>query len=125
MRVLVTGCHGYIGSVLAPLFVREGIDVVGLDTNWFEDCVYGQAPAFENIRRDIRDITPADLAGFDAVVHLAALSNDPMANLDPELTYDINHLLTVRIAKAAKRAAWGVSSSRRRAAPTAPAATTF
>src|SRR5262245_37613374 len=104
MRILVTGCHGYIGSVLAPLLLEQGFDVVGLDSNWFEPCVYGGAPAYASVLRDIRDVSHTDLAGFDAVIHLAALSNDPIANLDPALTYEINHLATVRLAQMAKQA---------------------
>jgi nucleoside-diphosphate-sugar epimerase len=104
MRILVTGCHGYIGSVMMPLLADAGHDVVGLDSNLFEDCVYGPAPRrFPCLVVDVRDVAAADLKGFDAIVHLAGLSNDPMGNLDPELTYDINHLATVRMARLAKQ----------------------
>src|SRR6202521_2403635 len=80
-----------------------GHEVVGLDADLFEGCEFG-APAQEipEIRKDIRDVTKADLEGFDAVVHLAALSNDPLGNLDPNLTYDVNHLASVRLAELAK-----------------------
>jgi nucleoside-diphosphate-sugar epimerase len=105
MRILVTGCHGYIGSVMMPVLADAGHDVVGLDSNLFEDCVYGPAPRrFPCQLVDVRDVESADLKGFDAIVHLAGLSNDPMGNLDPELTYEINHLATVRMARLAKEA---------------------
>jgi nucleoside-diphosphate-sugar epimerase len=104
MRILVTGCHGYIGSVLMPLLVEGGFDVVGLDANWFEPCVYAAAAEFRHHVLDIRDVSRRDLEGFDAVIHLAGLSNDPLGNLDPALTYEINHAATVRLARLAKLA---------------------
>jgi len=115
MRVLVTGSQGYIGSVLTPLLLEEGFDVVGLDTGWFDDCLF-QEPCsnFRLLKQDFRDVEVADLAGFDVVMHLAALSNDPLGNLNPELTMQINHLGTVRLARLAKQAGVGrflVSSS--------------
>jgi nucleoside-diphosphate-sugar epimerase len=91
--------------VLVPLLAREGIEVVGLDSDWFEPCIFGTPPAeFSHLAIDIRDVARADLEGFDAVMHLAGLSNDPMGNLDPALTYAINHLATVRLARLAKEA---------------------
>ncbi len=103
MRILVTGTTGYIGSVLAPLLQAAGHDVVGLDTGFYEDCTFGEAPpAPPTLRMDVRDVTASDLNGFDAVMHLAALSNDPLGNLDPELTYAINHGGSVRLARAAR-----------------------
>ena len=108
MRVLVTGHNGYIGSVMVDVLMRAGHDIVGLDTYLFEDCTLGaeraQVPA---IRADIRDLDVSSLAGFDAVIHLAALSNDPLSNLNPQITYDINHVASVRLARLAREA--GVS----------------
>lgn len=108
MRVLLTGHKGYIGAVAGPILRSAGHEVTGLDTDLFAGCEFGQAaPELPEVRKDIRDLTIADLEGFDAVVHLAALSNDPLGNLDSSLTYDINHRASVRLAKLAKAA--GVS----------------
>ncbi len=107
MRVLVTGHEGYLGSVLVPRFAAAGHEVVGLDTGLFADCTLGPAPEpVPTLRTDLRDVTADQLAEVapDAVVHLAALCNDPLGNLDPGLTYDVNHLATVRLARAAKAA---------------------
>lgn len=104
-RILITGHKGYIGSVLAPLLARAGYDVVGLDTGYFEACTLVPDPvAVASRHKDIRDITVNDLRGFEAVIHLAALSNDPLGNLDAELTRDINHRATARLAERAKAA---------------------
>jgi len=108
MKVLVTGHRGYIGMVLAPMFQAEGVEVVGLDSNLFSGCTFGEnIPTIPEVQKDIRDIELSDLEGFDAIVHLAGLSNDPLGNLDPNLTYAINHVASVRLAKLAKQA--GVS----------------
>lgn len=108
MKVLLTGHLGYIGAVAAPVLRAAGHDVVGLDTGLYDGCDFGRGPeAIPEMRKDIRSLARADLAGFDAVVHLAALSNDPLGNLDAQLTYDINHLASVELAKLAKQA--GVS----------------
>ena len=90
---MVTGSDGYIGAVMAPYLARAGHEVVGLDSLLFADCTFGPEPErVPTIAKDIRDVGPGDLAGFDAVVHLAAISNDPLGNLNPGCTYDINHL---------------------------------
>src|SRR5512132_3222062 len=105
VRVLLTGHEGYIGTVLAPLLVRAGHEVVGLDSGLFAACTYaGDVAAVPSIDKDIRDVAREDLMGFDAVLHLAGLSNDPLGDLDPELTYDINHKASVRLAEYAKAA---------------------
>jgi nucleoside-diphosphate-sugar epimerase len=105
MKVLLTGHKGYIGSVAGQMLTAAGHAVVGLDTDLFSGCDFGQpAPEISEMRKDIREVTQADLEGFEAVVHLAALSNDPLSDLDPELTYDINHRASVRLAKLAKQA---------------------
>ena len=105
MRILLTGHKGYIGAVAGPMLCGAGHDVVGLDADLFAGCDFGEAaPEIPEVRRDIRDLTKADLEGFDAVVHLAALSNDPLGNFDATLTYDVNHLASVRLAELAKAA---------------------
>jgi nucleoside-diphosphate-sugar epimerase len=106
MRVLLTGHHGYIGSILVPLLLAAGHQVVGLDTYLYEGCDFGEdrVPAVPVIRKDVRDVEASDLDGFDAVMHLAALSNDPVGDLNPDCTYAVNHRASVSLAKAAKRA---------------------
>lgn len=103
MRVLVTGHKGYIGTVLMPMLVAAGHEAVGVDSDLYERCTFGAEPAATpTLRKDIRDIEASDLDGFDAVLHLAALSNDPLSNLNPDLTYAINHRASVRLARLAK-----------------------
>jgi nucleoside-diphosphate-sugar epimerase len=105
MRVLVTGHKGYIGTVLTPLLVEQGYEVVGLDSDLYAACTFGDGvPNVSSIDKDIRDIEPSDLDGLDAVIHLAGLSNDPLGDLNPTLTYEINHAASVRLANLAKRA---------------------
>jgi nucleoside-diphosphate-sugar epimerase len=105
MRLLLTGHKGYIGAVAGPILSSAGHDVVGLDTDLFAGCEFGEDVAeIPEIRKDLRDLTTQDLEGFDAVVHLAALSNDPLGNLNGDLTYDINHRASVRLARLAKEA---------------------
>jgi nucleoside-diphosphate-sugar epimerase len=105
MRVLITGHNGYIGSVLTPLVRAAGHDVVGLDTFLFEAATFGRNGAqVESLRMDLRDVEVDDLRGFDAVMHLAALSNDPLGDVNPQITFDINHLGSVRLARLAKEA---------------------
>ncbi len=105
MRVLVTGHRGYIGSVMCPFLKAAGHDVVGLDTDYYANCSFGSEPeSIPGIRGDIRDVTVDQLRGFDAVVHLAALSNDPLGNLNPDITYDINERGTLHLAEVAKAA---------------------
>jgi len=108
MRILVTGHRGYIGTLMAPFLADAGHEVVGADGDLFESCTFGSAPReFPSLHKDIRDITPRDLEGFEAIVHLAGLSNDPLGNLNPDLTYEINHGASVRLAELGKQA--GVS----------------
>jgi nucleoside-diphosphate-sugar epimerase len=105
MRVLLTGHLGYIGTVLTPMLLAEGHEVVGLDSDLYRRCTFLERIAqVPTLRKDLRDITPADVKGFDAVLHLAALSNDPLGNLNPGLTEDINWKASVRLAELAKDA---------------------
>jgi nucleoside-diphosphate-sugar epimerase len=105
MKILLTGSRGYIGSVMAPFLVRAGHEVVGIDTDLYRRSSFGEwQDPIETLRKDVRSLEARDLAGFEAVIHLAALSNDPLGDLNPQLTYDINHLASVRLAALAKEA---------------------
>jgi nucleoside-diphosphate-sugar epimerase len=105
---LLTGHQGYIGSVMAPMLVAAGNEVVGLDSRLFESCDFGEPPRkVPELDIDLRDVARSDLEGFDAVIHLAALSNDPLGDLNPDLTYEINHRCSVRLAELAKQAGVG------------------
>ncbi|WP_280382848.1 NAD-dependent epimerase/dehydratase family protein [Nocardia wallacei] len=105
MRVLVTGHQGYLGTVMVPVLRSAGHQVVGLDVGYYADCVLGALPADPSgIVTDLRDVTAEQLTGFDAVIHLAALSNDPLGALAPRITFDINYHASVRLARLAKAA---------------------
>lgn len=104
MRILVTGHKGYIGTVLVPMLIANGHEVVGLDSDLYQRCTFGDdLPEIDSIRKDLRDVQAADVEGFDAVMHLAALSNDPLGNLNPNLTYEINYKASVQLARLAKQ----------------------
>jgi len=108
MKVIVTGHHGYIGSVMVDVLSRAGHDVTGLDTFLYDGCDFGpDAPSIPFRCKDVRDVTPADLRGFEGVIHLAALSNDPLGFLDESCTHSINHAGSVNLARAAKSAGVG------------------
>lgn len=105
MRILVTGHTGYIGSRLVPMLLAEGHDVTGLDTDLFRRCTFtGQLADVPHIDKDVRDATREDVEGFDAILHLAALSNDPLGDYNPDLTEAINEVASIRLAKLAKEA---------------------
>lgn len=108
MKVLVTGHEGYIGCVLLPMLLEQGHEVTGLDSGYFDGCEFDEDIAkVPSLSLDIRKIEAKDVEGFDAVIHLAGLSNDPLGDLNPDCTYDINHHASVRVAKAAKEAGVG------------------
>ncbi|MDQ3705919.1 MAG: NAD(P)-dependent oxidoreductase [Chloroflexota bacterium] len=104
MKILVTGNLGYVGSVLTPHLRSLGHDVYGLDTGYYKECRLLETEDVPTVNADVRSVTAADLQGFDAVIHLAALSNDPMGEIDPALTDEINHLGSVRLAELAREA---------------------
>ena len=105
MKILLTGSRGYIGTVMGPFLASAGHDVVGVDTDLYRRSTFGSWREEVPTRvKDVRDLTVSELQGFDAVVHLAALSNDPLGDLNPQLTYDVNHLASVRLAALAREA---------------------
>jgi nucleoside-diphosphate-sugar epimerase len=107
VRVFVTGHRGYLGSVMVPLLLQAGHEIRGCDSDLYEQCIFaagGEMAAVPTLTKDVRDVELRDLEGFDAVVHLAALSNDPLGDLDPEMTYAINHRASARLAALAKKA---------------------
>jgi nucleoside-diphosphate-sugar epimerase len=105
MRILLTGYKGYIGAVAGPILRSAGHEIAGLDSDLYQGCDFGvPPPEIPGVRKDMRDLLKSDLEGFDAVVHLAALSNDPVGNLDPVVTYEINHKASLRLAALAKEA---------------------
>ena len=104
MKVLVTGHKGYIGAILVPMLKEHGHEVHGLDSDLFRNCTYGELDLqIPETIKDVRNVTIEDVEGFDAVMHLAGLSNDPLGNLNEQLTYDINHLASVKLAELSKR----------------------
>ena len=104
MKVLLTGSHGYIGTVLAPMLLDLGYDVTGLDIDLYCRCTFGsEAFALNTINKDLRDVTEEDVEGFDAIIHLAGLSNDPLGDYRPELTTEINETASIRLAQVAKK----------------------
>lgn len=108
MRVLVTGHTGYIGSRLTPMLLAAGHEVTGLDTDLFRDCTFtGQLADVPHVRKDVRDVTVDDVRGFDAILHLAALSNDPLGDYDPSLTETINARASIHVAELAREAGVG------------------
>lgn len=107
MKVLVTGHDGYIGAVMTPMLLAAGHEVVGLDTGLFGDCLFGTGEELARVptlRTDLRDVEGEELEGFDAVVHLGGLSNDPLGDIDADLTYRINEEASLRLARLARRA---------------------
>lgn len=105
-KILVTGSEGYIGSIMMPILIKEGFEAVGIDTCFFSEgnLTKEKFPDYKLIKKDIRDMVIDDLRGFDAVIHLAALCNDPLGNIDENLTYEINHKASVKLAELAKKA---------------------
>lgn len=107
MKLLVTGHMGYVGTTMVPLLVEAGHEVVGCDSDLYERCTYlagGAIMPVPNLRRDVRDLAARELEGFDAIIHLAALSNDPLGDLNPQVTFSINHEASVHLARIAKEA---------------------
>ncbi len=105
MRVLVTGSLGYIGTILVPMLQQRDHDVDGVDTDLYQKCTFaGQLPDIKTLHADVRDLHPDDLVGYDAIIHLAGLSNDPLGDYRPELTDEINGTASIRLAEMAKTA---------------------
>ena len=108
MKILVTGHLGYIGTILTPMLLKKGHDVTGMDADWYSRCTFGDpkqiASNVKNIKKDIRQAQISDLAGFDTVMHLAALSNDPLGNYSAQLTDEINNKAAVQLGDLAKKA---------------------
>jgi nucleoside-diphosphate-sugar epimerase len=104
MKVVVTGHEGYVGAVLVPLFLEAGHEVVGIDAGWYRGCDLSPVTDVPMIDRDMRDVTVDDLRGADCVIHLAAISNDPIGHLNPQITYDVNQNASVHVAQMAKDA---------------------
>lgn len=105
MKVLLSGHLGYIGTVMAPMLLNAGHEVVGIDVNLYRRCTFAEGGEIANVPaiiKDLRDLEPGDVEGFDAIIHLAALSNDPLSDLNPDLTYAINHRASVKLAALAK-----------------------
>jgi nucleoside-diphosphate-sugar epimerase len=105
MKVLVTGSQGYIGTILVPILIQKGHEVIGLDTDYYQRCTFsGEVSDNDFIKKDIRDVQREDIEGVDAIIHLAGLSNDPLGDYRPELTKDINEKASVQLAVLAKEA---------------------
>jgi nucleoside-diphosphate-sugar epimerase len=107
MRVLLTGHKGYIGTVSTSLLIEAGHEVLGMDSDLYRACTFGEKDRIipiPELKKDIRDVKTTDLEGFDAVLHLAGFSNDPLGDLNPELTYEVNFQASVRLAQIAKKA---------------------
>jgi nucleoside-diphosphate-sugar epimerase len=108
MRVLVAGDRGYLGAVIVPFLRKDGHDVVGFDGGWYDGCDFGLPPSgYEQRTGDIRDVHPDELVGLDAIINLAAISNDPVGDLNPKVTYSVNAHGAIHLGRAAKAA--GVS----------------
>jgi len=104
-RILITGHNGYLGAVMSPHLVSEGYDIVGMDTGFFGECTLVPDSGKVNaIKKDIRDLSPKDLENFDAVIHLAALSNDPIGNLNDSWTEEINYQASMKLAEFSRAA---------------------
>jgi nucleoside-diphosphate-sugar epimerase len=106
MRIIITGNNGYIGTVLTPMLLELGHELQGLDTNLYESCTFHTDLPLEinTLNKDIRDVEIRNLEGFDAIIHLAGLSNDPLGYFNPKITYEINHHASVKLARLSKKA---------------------